>query len=371
MGFNTDLLHSGVVMEEKGATLPPIYQSSAFEQATASDLAKIFENKKAGYCYTRVGNQKNGGTLMTIQQLKYVVALSNSISMREASGKLYITQAALSATVRDLEEELGLRIFDRSNKGITVTEEGNEFVSYAKQAVSQYELVEQKYLGRSEDKVFYTISMQHYVFALHAFINAIQQRDASRYSYLIKETKTHEVLTNVRDYKSEIGILAVSSGNNKILTKLLREYGLEFHPLMVCDTYVYLGNNHPLSASSELSLEDLREYPCITFDQSNETEFYLSEEALSNYSFDRLIRTNDRATSCELVTMLNGFAIGTGNMTESFALKDTFVSVKLKEEDPLTIGYILKKNHILSDFGKLYIEELEKFRNARSETEHG
>lgn len=298
---------------------------------------------------------------MTILQLKYVVAISTSASMREASGKLYVSQPALSASIRDLEDEIGIRIFDRTNKGIKLTEEGNEFLGFAKQAVSQYELVEHKYLNAGDGKDYYTISMQHYVFAVHAFVNAIARRNAEVFSYLIKETRTDEVLSTVRDYKSEIGVLAYSESNKKVMQKLLREYELEFHPLMVCDTYAYLSKSHPLADKKELSLEELRDYPCVTFDQANETEFYLSEEALSGYEFKKMIRSNDRATSCEIISMLNGFAIGTGNMIESNALKDSFVSIKLKEEDPLTIGYIIKKNRVLSDLGELYIQELEKY----------
>ena len=300
---------------------------------------------------------------MTILQLKYVVAISTSASMREASSKLYVSQPALSATIRDLEEEVGVRIFERTNKGIHLTEKGNEFLGFAKQAVCQYELLENKYLGYKDGKDFYTISMQHYVFAVHAFVSSIMRRNADNYSYLVKETRTDEVLLNVRDYKSEIGVLAYAESNKNIMNKLLREYELDFHPLMICDTYAYLSKSHPLADRKELSVADLKEYPCIAFDQTNETEFYLSEEALSGYSFDKVIRSNDRATSCELITMLNGFAVGTGVMIESFALKDSFVSIKLKEEDPLTIGYITKKKHILSDFGKTYVEELEKYKS--------
>ena len=300
---------------------------------------------------------------MTILQLKYVIAISTSSSMREASGKLYVSQPALSATIRDLEEELGIQIFERTNKGIKLTEEGNEFLSLAKQAVSQYELVENRYLHEKDGKDYYSISMQHYVFALHAFVDSIEKRNLASFSYSIKETRTDEVLLSVRDYKSEVGILSFSESNKNIIQKLFREYELDFHPLMVCDTYAYLSRSHPLSGKKELSLEELRDYPCITFDQTNDTTFYLSEEALSGYDFDKVIRSNDRATSCELITMMNGFAIGTGIMAESYALKDTFVSVKLKEEDPLTIGYIIKKNHLLSDFGKLYIKELEKYKS--------
>jgi len=301
---------------------------------------------------------------MTITQLKYVVAISASASMREASSKLYVSQPALSATIRDLEEEVGVRIFERTNKGITLTEAGSEFLGFAKQAVGQYELIENKYLGSNNGTEYYSISIQHYVFAIHAFVNSIKQRESDSFSYLIKETRTDEVLSNVRDYKSEIGVLSYSESNRNIINKLFREYDLEFFPLMKCDTYAYLSKSHPLADREELSVEELKEYPCVTFDQSNETEFYLSEEALSSYDFKKVIRSNDRATSCEVIAMLNGFAIGTGIMIDSNALKDTFISVKLKEEDPLIIGYIMKKKHILSDLGRIYVSELEKYKQS-------
>ncbi len=297
---------------------------------------------------------------MTILQLKYVVTISASQSMREASGKLFVSQPALSSTIRDLEDELGIRIFERTNKGIKLTEAGNEFLGYAKQAVSQYELVEQKYLHSDDGKDYYTISTQHYIFSLHAFVNAVEKRGADVFSYLIRETRTDEVLFNVRDYKSEIGVLSYSDSNRKIINKLFREYDLEFHPLMECDAYAYVSKTHPLADREEVSVKDLSEYPFVTFDQSNESEFYLSEEPLTGYEFKKVIRSNDRAASCEIMAMLNGFSIGTGVMINSNAIKDTFVSIKIKEEDPVTIGYITKKNHLLSDFGKLYLEELKQ-----------
>lgn len=208
--------------------------------------------------------------------------------------------------------------------------------------------------------------MQHYVFAVHAFLNVIKDRNADSFSYLIKGTRTDEVLINVRDNRSEIGILSYSNSNRNVIHKWFREYDLEFHPLMVCDTYVYLSKEHPLAEEKELSVEGLKDYPCVSFDQTNEMEFYLSEEALSGYEFDKIIRTNDRATSCEIITMLNGFSIGTGIMIDSNTLQDNFVAIELKEEDPLTIGYIKKKNHVLSEFGELYVKEIESYNTMRN-----
>ena len=204
--------------------------------------------------------------------------------------------------------------------------------------------------------------MQHYVFAVHAFVHTVKMYKDSNYSYSVHETRTDEVLNNVKNMKSEIGVIAYSNSNEKVMKKLFREYGLQFMPLMTRNTYVYVWKKHPLAEKSKLSLKELEDYSCVSFDQNSESEFYLSEEALGNYDFHKLIKTNDRATSAELMAELNGYSIGTGNMTESIALNDGFVSIKLKEEDPLMIGYIVRKNHTISDIGKTYIEELIKYK---------
>lgn len=299
---------------------------------------------------------------MTILQLKYVLAIAGSSSIREAAGKLFISQPALSAAIRELEEELGIKLFKRTNKGITLSEPGREFLTYAKQAVSQYELIEDRYIAKNRDKKHFSVSMQHYVFAVHAFVNTVKQFDSDRYVYSVHETRTDEVLSNVRDLTSEIGIIAYSKSNKNIFKKLFKEYNLEFYPLMVKNTFAYVWKDHPLADRAEISLEELREYPCVSFDQSSDNDFYLSEEALGNYEFDKLIKSNDRATSSEIMAKLNGYSIGTGIMTESVTLKDGFVTIKLREEDPLTIGYIMRKNHELSDIGKRYIEELNRYK---------
>lgn len=299
---------------------------------------------------------------MTIVQLKYVIVLAGAPSMREAASQLFISQPALSSTIRELEEELGIQIFERNNKGVSLTDAGREFLAYAKQAVSQYKVIEDRYIDKWKDKKHFSVSMQHYVFALHAYINTVKQFDASKYTYAVHETKTNEVLNNVRNMESEIGIISYSESNEKIIKKLFRDYQLDFYPLMTRSTYVYLWKTHPLANRKKLSLEELTDYPCISFDQKSVDEYYLTEEALGNYEFEKLIKSNDRATTAELMASLNGYSIGTGNMTESVALQDGFVCIKLKEQDPLTIGYIVNSNHTVSDIGKMYISELLKYK---------
>ncbi len=299
---------------------------------------------------------------MTILQLKYVIAVANAPSLREAASGLFISQPALSLAIRELEEELNVRLFERTNKGIRITKEGEEFLVYAKEAVSQYRLVEERYLGEKKEKEHFSVSMQHYVFAVNAFVNVVKKTDSEKYVFSVHETRTDEVLNNVRNLKSEIGIISYTAKSERILKKLFREYGLSFHPLLKRDTYVYLWKKHPLAKRNSLSLKDLEDYPCITFDQSSDSEFYLHEEALSDYESGKIIKTNDRATSAELMASLNGYSIGTGIMTESSAIKNDYCVIKLEEEDPLIVGYIVRDNHDLSDIGKLYIEELKKYK---------
>ena len=299
---------------------------------------------------------------MTILQLKYVIAIASSKSFREAASRLFVSQPALSSTIRELEEELNIQLFERTNKGIRLTDPGKEFLAYAKEAVSQYELIEDRYLVRDLDKKHFSVSMQHYVFAVHAFINVVKEYDNGKYTFAVHETRTDEVLSNVRSLDSEVGVVAFSKTNEKVMRKLFREYQLEFTPLITRETFVYVWKTHPLASAQALSLEDLKDYPCISFDQSSENDFYLTEEALGDYAFEKLIKTNDRATSAELMAAMNGYSIGTGVMTDSFALKRDFVTIKLKEEDPLTIGYIVRANHKLSEIGQRYIDELLKYK---------
>lgn len=299
---------------------------------------------------------------MTILQLKYVLAVANSRSMREAASGLFISQPALSASIKELEEELNIQIFARNNKGISLTKEGADFLSYAKQAVSQYSLIEDRYLDKDKNKIHFNVSIQHYIFAVHAFINTIKKVDASKYNYSLSETKTDDVLLNVSRLNSEVGVISFTKANEKLIKKLFREYGLEFKELLKRDTYAYMWKDHPLANRDLISLEDLRDYPCVSFNQNSESDFYLPEEALSNYNQDKRIEVNDRASSVEFMQALNGYSIGTGIMIASKALKEGFVSVKLKEEDPLTIGYIVRKNNNLSDIAKIYIDELLKYK---------
>lgn len=299
---------------------------------------------------------------MNITQLKYVLEIARSASMREAASRLYVSQPALSASIRELEEELGILIFERTNKGISLTKAGREFLVYAKKAVSQYKILEDRYLSKDTDKEHFSVSTQHYNFAIKAFTEVIKQLQPEKYVFSIHETKTKEVLEDVRSLKSEIGIVSYSGSTEAVISKLFREYQLEFTPLMKRETYIYVWENHKLADREEVSIEEMREYPCVSFDQEEEGTFYLTEEAMADYSFEKMIKSDDRATSMELIHELGGYSIGSGMLSQEGAILRGLKSVKLKEEDPLVIGYIIRKGSVLSVYGQLYIKELLKYK---------
>ena len=299
---------------------------------------------------------------MNITQLKYVLEVTASSSMREASTKLYVTQPALSASIRDLENELGILIFERTNKGISLTEAGREFIGYAKRAVGQYEILEDRYLSKDSDRERFSVSTQHYNFAMKAFTDVIKKMEPDKYVFSIHETKTKEVLDDVRNLRSEVGIISFSGSNEAVIKKLFRDYQLEFTPLMRRDTYVYVWKNHELAGLKEISIEEMREYPCVSFDQTSDSKFYLTEEAMADYAFDKMIKSDDRATSMEIIAELGGYSIGSGMLSEDNAILQGLVAIKLKEEDPLTIGYITRKGSSHSIYGEAYIEELLRYR---------
>ncbi len=299
---------------------------------------------------------------MNITQIKYVLEIAASSSMREAATKLYVSQPALSASVRELEEELGILLFERTNKGITLTDEGREFLTYAKKAVGQYEILEDRYLSKDSGKDRFSVSTQHYNFAIKAFTEVVKRSNVDRYSFAIRETKTREVMDDVRSLKSEVGVISFSDHGEALIKKLFKEYQLEFTPLMKRDTYIYVWKDHELAGRKTISIDELSEYTCISFDQSDDSNFYLTEEALADYDFKKMIKSDDRATSMELIAELKGYSIGSGMLSGDDVVLKGLVAIKLKEEDPLTIGYITRKGSVLSSYGNEYVKELLKYK---------
>ncbi|MBD9202852.1 LysR family transcriptional regulator [Eubacterium ventriosum] len=299
---------------------------------------------------------------MTLAQLRYAITVAGASSMNEAARKLFISQPSLSAAIKELEEEVGVELFKRTNRGISVTLEGEEFIGYARQVVEQYNLIESKYILKENTKKKFGVSMQHYTFAVKAFVEMVKQFGMDEYEFEIHETKTYDVIEDVKNCKSEIGILYLNDFNKKVLTKLFHESAVEFHELLKCHIYVYLWKGHPLASKEEITLEELEEYPCLSFDQGNNNSFYFAEEVLSTYDYKRLIKANDRATFLNLMIGLNGYTLCSGIMCEELNGSD-YCAIKLKSDEIMTIGYIARKGIQVSPLGKKYLEEISKYKD--------
>ena len=299
---------------------------------------------------------------MTLAQLRYAITVAGASSMNEAARKLFISQPSLSAAIKELEEEVGVELFKRTNRGISVTLEGEEFIGYARQVVEQYNLIESKYILKENTKKKFGVSMQHYTFAVKAFVEMVKQFGMDEYEFEIHETKTYDVIEDVKNCKSEIGILYLNDFNKKVLTKLFHESAVEFHELLKCHIYVYLWKGHPLASKEEITLEELEEYPCLSFDQGHNNSFYFAEEVLSTYDYKRLIKANDRATFLNLMIGLNGYTLCSGIMCEELNGSD-YCAIKRKSDEIMTIGYIARKGVQVSPLGKKYLEEISKYKD--------
>lgn len=299
---------------------------------------------------------------MTLTQLRYAITVANATSMNEAARTLFISQPSLSSAIKELEEEIGVEIFRRSNRGISVTPEGEEFIGYARQVVEQYSLIESKYIAKENTKKKFSVSMQHYTFAVNAFVEMVKQFGMDEYQFEVHETKTYDVIEDVKNFKSEIGILYLNDFNRKVLMKLFHEYGLEFHELLDCSIYVYLWKGHPLADREEIALEELEEYPCLSIDQGANNSFYFAEEVLSTYEYKRLIKANDRATLLNLMVGLNAYTLCSGIICEELNGSD-YCAVKLQSDEIMTIGYLVRKGAAISALGKKYLEEVAKYKD--------
>lgn len=297
---------------------------------------------------------------MTLQQLKYALTIADCGSMNEAAKQLFISQPSLSETMKELETEIGLDIFLRSNRGIVITPEGEEFLGYARQVTEQFGLLQSKYIDKKVKEKF-SVSTQHYTFAVKAFVETVKQIGMEQYEFAVHETTTISVIENVKNFKSEIGVLYENDFNEKFLNKMFKENGLEFVELFSCDTFVYLWSGHPLAKQDVITMEELDEYPCLSFDQGKNNSLYLAEEMKSTYEYRRLIKANDRATLLNLMIGLNAYTLCSGIICEDLNGND-YKAVPLKETEKMRIGYIKRKGAKVSHIGELYIEELKKYK---------
>ena len=301
---------------------------------------------------------------MTLQQLHYAITISETGSINKAAEILYVAQPSLTASMQDLEKELGITIFHRSGRGVSLTNDGMEFITYARQVYQQYEILMDKYGKGGKLKKKFGVSTQHYSFAVKTFVELVKNFNMAEYEFAIRETKTKEVIEDVSTLRSEIGILYLSDFNRPVITKLLNSNGLEFHKLINCQVYVYLWKKHPLAKENIISMEQLNEFPCLSFEQGENSSFYFAEEIFSTNEYPRTIKANDRATMLNLMVGLNGYTLCSGIICEELNGSD-YVAVPFETREGanncMEIGYITKKNQVLSSIGNSYIQEMKRY----------
>ena len=302
---------------------------------------------------------------MTLQQIYYLLTIEESDSMNKAAEKLYIAQPTLTSAVKEVEAEIGIPIFLRTHKGVIPTAEGKEFLVKARALYQQYEGLLETYSEEGSLRRKFSVSMQHYSFAVKAFIEMMQHFDMNQFDLVLRETRTINVIRDVGSLRSEIGILYISDLNRRFIQRLFREQELEFHPLIQCPACVYLAKSHPLAGEKELSIGQLEPYPCLSFEQGTDAEVYLAEEAVSEHIYAKTVKTSDRATMMNLLHGLNGYTLCSSIFNERLS-GDQFLVIPFKEsaDSPHTImeiGYITKKNAALSRMGEQYIQEIRTY----------
>lgn len=297
---------------------------------------------------------------MTLTQLKYIVTIAGAGTISEAAKQLFIAQPSLTVAVKDLEKELGITIFHRTNKGVLLTAEGEEFLGYARQVIEQTSLLEERYFGTGPVRRQFCVSTQHYSFAVEAFVDLLKQYGSDEYEFHIRETQTYELIEDVAKFRSEIGVLYLNRFNETILRKTLRENGLSFHRLFVAKPHVFVGSASPLAQKALVTLEDLAPYPRLSYEQGEHNSFYFSEEILSTLESRQDIMVSDRATLFNLLIGLNGYTICSGVINEELNGKN-ITAIPLAVDDYMEIGYLTHRKAGVGSIGKKYIEALKRY----------
>lgn len=297
---------------------------------------------------------------MTLQQLKYVITVAERGTISEAAKDLFITQPSLTSAIKELENEMHISVFDRSNKGVVVSKEGEIFLGYARQVVEQADLLEEKYIGKLGGKQQFCVSTQHYSFAVNAFVDLIKECGSDEYDFSLRETQTHEIIDDVAKMRSEIGILYLNDFNESVLKKIIKANNLSFEELFVAKPHVFVSTKNPLSKKTFITSEDLKPYPYLSFEQGEYNSFYYSEEILSTEIRKKNIRVRDRATLFNLLIGLNGYTLCSGVIDEELNGKD-IVAVPLQADEFMRIGMITHNKTKPSKLGSIYIKALKNY----------
>lgn len=297
---------------------------------------------------------------MTIQQLKYVIAIAESGSISTAAQKFFVAQSSVSKALSELEKELGFPIFNRSNRGVWLSEEGTNFLSYARQVTEQFEILEEEFIGTPPPRRVFAVSSQHYAFVVNAFVELVKEYGEDKYEFTLRELQTAEIIEDIRTGRSDIGILFLSRFNREVIEHILDGEDMKFNKLFTAKPHVFVSRNNPLAQKKKVTLDDLKEFPRLTYDQGVKNSFYFAEELHITAESPKNIVVSDRATLFNLLIGLNGYTIASGVLSSDLN-GDGIASVPLKSDEYMEIGYITMKGKPLNGITTRYIEHLKEY----------
>jgi DNA-binding transcriptional LysR family regulator len=296
---------------------------------------------------------------MTLQQLKYAIEVADKGSISEAAKSLFVSQPSLSAAIKELEKEIQITVFARTNRGIIVSTDGAEFLGYARQVVQQAELLEEKYLSSVPSKQRFSVSTHHYTFAANAFVDLIKEFGADEYEFTLRETKTYDIINDVKTLRSELGIIYLSSFNEQIINKYLSDGNLIFSELFAASPHIFVSRNNPLANREYVTLDDLDELPCVTYEQGEHNSFYFAEEILSTLHHKKSIKVSDRAAVVNLLIGVDAYTISTG-VFPSYLHGDDIIAVPLRVDETIRVGVITHKDYVPTRLGEIYLTALKR-----------
>lgn len=291
---------------------------------------------------------------MTLKQLRYAVTVAETGNITEAAKKLFIAQPSLTAAIAELEKEYNIKMFSRNKRGIEVTSDGEEFLGYARQVLEQANLIDERYLSTADQKLRFYVSSQHYSFAVEAFVKLLRQSGKDKYEFHMRETQTYDIIEDVAKLRSDIGVIYLNKFNETVILKTLKDNDLRFEPLFKAKPHVFVGTNSPLAGKKRLTLEDLKPYPRLSYEQGSHNSFYFSEEILSTVDCDKELVVCDRATLFNFLIGMNGYTICSGVISEELN-GSNIKAIPLDVDDYMEIGYIVRNFTPLSQLTEDYI----------------
>lgn len=298
------------------------------------------------------------GEIMNIQQLRYVVAIANSGTFREAAEKMYVSQPSLSISVRDLEKELGFKIFRRTSSGTFLTRRGMEFYEKAQELVKGFDVFQNQYANPEEEKDEFSIASQHYDF-LPPTITAFSQQYPDYKNFRIFESTTVQILDEVAQGHSEIGIIYLNNQNQKGIMQRIEKLGLEVIELIPFQTHIYLREGHPLAKKKELVMEDLVDLPTVRFTQEKDEYLYYSENFVDTSASSQMFNVTDRATLNGILERTNAYATGSGFL-DSDSVNGITV-IPLNDNLNNRMVYVKREEVDLSQAGTLFVEVMQEY----------